>query len=322
MAWPMVEHELEMLLDGKGLDEPAKYNVAPEKLKPVKLRKNVTHIVAAVILNEQEVLMIQEAKEECYGKWYLPAGRMELNETIIEAMKREVQEETGLQCEARTLLAVQEHGPSWIRFVFLSEITGGTLKTTKEADSESLQAAWWDRTSTLSIRAPDIHPLIKLALQYHEHPSHPLLMPHETEYSVVSQRFVIIFTSSAEDVWVMMSTQSSYHLPVTACGSTFAESRKSTMSAMKQLLQRLLPEVKVNIKGVLALQHLGKSQAGGADGVCLNVLVSITHSLASSDTAPPGIIGEGFDWFLVPQGTVKSRLLQRLSANAVVPLHS
>ncbi|KAJ1090640.1 hypothetical protein NDU88_003770 [Pleurodeles waltl] len=253
----MVEHELEMLLDGKGVDEPAKYDVAPEMLQPVKLRKNVNYIVVAVILNEQkEVLMIQEAKEECYGRWYLPAGRMELNETIIEAMKREVQEETGLNCEARTLLAVQEHGPSWIRFVFLSEITGGTLKTTKEADAESLQAAWWDRTTTLPLRAPDIHPLIKLALQYHENPSHPLLMPHETAYAVVSQRFLITFTSSAEDVWVMVSNQSSYHLPVTASGSTFAESRHSTMSAMNRLLKRLLPEVKVNIRGVLALQHL------------------------------------------------------------------
>ena len=26
--------------------------------------------------------MMQEAKKSCYGLWYLPAGRMELNETI------------------------------------------------------------------------------------------------------------------------------------------------------------------------------------------------------------------------------------------------
>ena len=27
--------------------------------------------------------MVQEAKPSCRGKWYLPAGRMERNETIV-----------------------------------------------------------------------------------------------------------------------------------------------------------------------------------------------------------------------------------------------
>lgn len=73
---------------------------------------------------QKEVVMMQEAKQECYGKWYLPAGRMEQNETIVEAVKREVQEETGLECEPYTLLSVEERGPRWIRFVFLARVTG------------------------------------------------------------------------------------------------------------------------------------------------------------------------------------------------------
>lgn len=39
--------------------------------------------MGAVIFNSHgEILMIQESKRSCYGKWYLPAGRMEPNETI------------------------------------------------------------------------------------------------------------------------------------------------------------------------------------------------------------------------------------------------
>lgn len=68
--------------------------------------------------------MMQEAKLECHGMWYLPAGRMEPGETIVEAMQREVKEETGLQCQPLTLLAVEERGPSWLRFVFLARPTG------------------------------------------------------------------------------------------------------------------------------------------------------------------------------------------------------
>lgn len=45
--------------------------------KPV-LGETITYVVAAVLLNEQDdVLMMQEAKQSCAGKWYLPAGRME-----------------------------------------------------------------------------------------------------------------------------------------------------------------------------------------------------------------------------------------------------
>lgn len=70
--------------------------------------------------------MIQEAKRECRGAWYLPAGRMEVGETIVEAMQREVKEEAGLLCEPVTLLSVEERGAAWIRFVFLARPTGTT----------------------------------------------------------------------------------------------------------------------------------------------------------------------------------------------------
>jgi len=46
-------------------------------------KRTVTYIVAAVIFNEKgEVLMMQEAKISCYGHWYLPAGRLEPDESI------------------------------------------------------------------------------------------------------------------------------------------------------------------------------------------------------------------------------------------------
>jgi len=48
-----------------------------------RVRHSVTYIVCTVLLNDHnDVLMVQEAKQSCRGKWYLPAGRMEYNETI------------------------------------------------------------------------------------------------------------------------------------------------------------------------------------------------------------------------------------------------
>lgn len=47
---------------------------ASSDYQPV-LGKSVTYIVACVLFNENdEILMMQEAKKSCAGKWYLPAG--------------------------------------------------------------------------------------------------------------------------------------------------------------------------------------------------------------------------------------------------------
>lgn len=43
-----------------------------------------------VSAQQEEVLMVQEAKHDCYKEWYLPAGRVEVGETLEEALKREV----------------------------------------------------------------------------------------------------------------------------------------------------------------------------------------------------------------------------------------
>ena len=52
-------------------------------------------IVGTIILKDNKILMVKEAKEKCYGKWSFPAGHIEPNETIYEGANRETLEETG-----------------------------------------------------------------------------------------------------------------------------------------------------------------------------------------------------------------------------------
>lgn len=68
---------------------------------------------------------MQEAKSECVGSWYLPAGRVEPNEDLYQAVRREVHEETGLTCEPTTLIMVENAGGNWYRFVFTGTVTAG-----------------------------------------------------------------------------------------------------------------------------------------------------------------------------------------------------
>lgn len=85
-----LEEQLQRLMNGQG-SEVTVCDVGLDQSKPATLRKNVTYIVCGVIFNDKdEVLMVQEAKQDCYKQWYLPAGRVEVGESLEEALKREV----------------------------------------------------------------------------------------------------------------------------------------------------------------------------------------------------------------------------------------
>jgi 8-oxo-dGTP pyrophosphatase MutT (NUDIX family) len=56
----------------------------------------VVLVVAAIIEDGQKrLLMVREANPQCYGRWNQPAGHVDPDESIAEALHREVKEETG-----------------------------------------------------------------------------------------------------------------------------------------------------------------------------------------------------------------------------------
>ncbi len=62
--------------------------------------------VAAVIFKGEEVLLVRRGQEPAKGVWSLPGGLVELGEGLEQALKREVQEETGLTVEVLGVSAV------------------------------------------------------------------------------------------------------------------------------------------------------------------------------------------------------------------------
>ena len=60
--------------------------------------------VAAVIRDEQGRVLLQE--KSAWEGWSLPAGAIEPGETPVEALRREVHQETGLVVEPREILGV------------------------------------------------------------------------------------------------------------------------------------------------------------------------------------------------------------------------
>lgn len=56
-------------------------------------------IVGGIIEKEGKILLVQEKQEKCYGKWNIPAGHLDYNESLSEGAIREIKEETGCDVE-------------------------------------------------------------------------------------------------------------------------------------------------------------------------------------------------------------------------------
>jgi 8-oxo-dGTP pyrophosphatase MutT (NUDIX family) len=68
--------------------------------------------VGAVILNEDGKVLGLERKD-IPGAWQLPQGGLDENETPVEAVKREIREETGIETRDLELLASM---PRWLAY--------------------------------------------------------------------------------------------------------------------------------------------------------------------------------------------------------------
>ena len=55
--------------------------------------------VGAILLRRGRILMAQRGKEPLKGWWSLPGGALEIGESLADAVRREVLEETGLEVE-------------------------------------------------------------------------------------------------------------------------------------------------------------------------------------------------------------------------------
>lgn len=62
--------------------------------------------VGAVVWRDERVLLIRRGKPPRQDEWSLPGGRQELGETVAEAARREVREETGLDVAVQDVIAV------------------------------------------------------------------------------------------------------------------------------------------------------------------------------------------------------------------------
>jgi phosphatase NudJ len=112
-----------------------------------------------VVRRDDRYLVVKERKHD--NAWYLPGGRVEPGETLMDAAVRETLEESSIPVELEGVLRV-EHTPhpertARVRVVFVARPIDDTPPKS-EPDEHTLSARWvsLDELLALDVRGPDV----------------------------------------------------------------------------------------------------------------------------------------------------------------------
>lgn len=126
--------------------------------------------VGALVIEKRKALLIRRGKDPLKGDWSLPGGAVELGETLVEAVKRELREETGLEAEVGEIIGVFDRiypdgsGRTEYHYVlvdFLCRPLGGSATAAGDVD-----AAQWFRRDEIEVLTP-IQPFLRALILRH-----------------------------------------------------------------------------------------------------------------------------------------------------------
>ena len=116
-------------------------------------------IVGGVIEKNGKILLVQEKQEKCYGKWNLPAGHLDSNESIMQGAIREIKEETGCDVELTGIVNLANRimeDDIFVCIVFTTKLLKENIKINPE---EILDVKWWSIDDVLNNMDKDLRDL-------------------------------------------------------------------------------------------------------------------------------------------------------------------
>jgi 8-oxo-dGTP diphosphatase len=98
--------------------------------------------VGAVSVDDDHILLIRRGRGPAQGTWSVPGGRVELGETLAEAVVRELLEETGLEGVCDSLVGWVERIGADYHYVILDFWVTIVTVADPVAGSDAAEVAW------------------------------------------------------------------------------------------------------------------------------------------------------------------------------------
>jgi 8-oxo-dGTP diphosphatase len=117
----------------------------------------VTSVVAVIVDSEDQVLLTKRSVPPFKGEWVMPGGKIDLGEPIVEALKREVWEEVGLEVEVDRLIDIFEHvtpGDDNYHFIIIYYLCRPLYCDVNHNRDEVAEALWVRRDQVTSYKIP------------------------------------------------------------------------------------------------------------------------------------------------------------------------
>jgi ADP-ribose pyrophosphatase YjhB (NUDIX family) len=123
------------------------------------MRKMIGHTrmltvgLCCIVLNEKNQILLEKRTDN--GQYCLPGGSLDLDETVMEGVKREVREETGIELNDVYLFMIQSGNKMQLTYpngdvtdymdlCFISYVNSQDIDLNKEHDDESSLIAFYD----------------------------------------------------------------------------------------------------------------------------------------------------------------------------------
>ncbi len=139
-----------------------------------------THIVAVagIVTNDKDEILMVKAHN---ANWVFPGGQVEVGENLIDAVKREIEEESGILVEVGEVFCISSNTakypgyngvkevPTKVMLDFVCKPIGGSIRPSEE----NSETAWIAKEQVLSMmKAPAYIERYKAYLEYSGRPTY------------------------------------------------------------------------------------------------------------------------------------------------------
>lgn len=125
----------------------------PYMRKMIGHKRMLTVGLCCLILNEKNQLLLEKRTDN--GLYCIPGGSLDFDETVIEGVKREVREETGILLKEVSLFMIQSGNKMQLSYpngdvtdymdlCFIARVDSTDIDLNKEHDDESSLIAFYD----------------------------------------------------------------------------------------------------------------------------------------------------------------------------------